>query len=95
MCNRLTERRLSRHRPLPAARLTALAAFHLAASLTACGTQPGVSASVSLQSILVMSSATRSTAWGAGEHGDAFPRDIPLPTVHALAAATLHFEVRA
>jgi hypothetical protein len=39
-----------------------------------------------------MSSATRITAWGAGEHGDAFPRDIPLSTVPASAGMTLQFE---
>lgn len=70
-----------------------LAAFLVAAVFMACGTQPGISASVGSQSIpMVMSSATRITAWGAGEHGDAFPRDIPLTTVQFSAGATLRFE---
>jgi hypothetical protein len=74
-------------------RLRPLAAFLLAALFTACGSQPGISASVGKQSIpMALSSASRVTAWGAGEIGDAFPREIPLSTVRTSAGATLQFE---
>jgi hypothetical protein len=63
-------------------RMLPLAALLLTTLLTACGSQPGITVSIGKQSIpMVLSSTSRITAWGAGETGDAFPREIPLTTV--------------
>ena len=74
-------------------RRVAVAALVVAVLLSACGSQPGISVSVGQQSVpLVLSSRTRTTAWVASEHGDAFPRDIPVTTVRTSLPVMLKFE---
>jgi hypothetical protein len=70
-----------------------LAALLFTALLSACGSQPGVTVSVGQQSIpMVLSSTSRLTAWVSGEHGDAFPREIPVTTVRTSLPVMLKFE---
>lgn len=74
-------------------RMLRLTALLLATVVTACGSQPGISVSVGQQSIpMVLSSTSRITAWVAGEHGDAFPREIPVTTVRTSLPVMLKFE---
>jgi len=70
-----------------------LASLLLATLLGACGSQPGVRVTVADQNIpTVLASASRITAWGYGEHGDAFPTELPLSTVRASTPVTLTIE---
>lgn len=74
-------------RPVP------FAALLLVTLLSACGSQPGISVSISKQTIpMVLSSSSRITGWWSGEHGDAFVREIPLSIVHTSTPITLQFE---
>lgn len=74
-------------------RMLPLAALLLTTLLTACGSQPGITVSIGTQSVpMVLSSTSRITAWGAGETGDAFPREIPLTTVGPSLPVMLQFE---
>jgi hypothetical protein len=68
-------------------------ALLLAVLLSACGSQPGIAVSIGQQSIpMALSSTSRLTAWGSGEHGDAFPREIPVTTVRTSLPMMLKFE---
>jgi hypothetical protein len=74
-------------------RVAPFAALLLATLLSACGSQPGIAVSVGQQSIpMVLSSTSRLTAWVSGEHGDAFPREIPVTTVRTSLPVMLKFE---
>ena len=74
-------------------RIALIASLLLASLLAACGSQPGVTISVGAQSIpTVLSSTSRITAWGHGETGDAFPRDIPLTAIRGSLPVTLKVE---
>lgn len=74
-------------------RMVPLASLLLTALLSACGSQPGIAVSVGQQSIpMVLSSTSRLTAWVSGEHGDAFPREIPVTIVRSSPPVTLKFE---
>ena len=71
-------------------KLPRVALLPLLALLVACGSAPGVTVAIGEQRIpTVLSSTSRLTAWGAGEVGDAFLRDIPLTTIHASPPVTL------
>lgn len=74
-------------------RVVPFASLLLAILLSACGSQPGIAVSVGQQSIpMVLSSTSRLTAWVLGEHGDAFPRDIPVTTVRTSLPVMLKVE---
>ena len=69
-----------------------LAVILFAILLASCGVTPSVIVRVAGEMVpMVLSSTTVRTGCSA-EHGDAFPRDVPLTTVRAPTPAMLHIE---
>ena len=69
-----------------------LAVILTAILLASCGGRPGVTVSIAGEPVaMILSSATERTACSA-QHGDAFPRELPLTVVHAAPPVTLRFE---
>jgi hypothetical protein len=69
-----------------------LAVILFAILLASCAGTPSVIVSVAGETVpMVLSSTTVRTGCSA-EHGDAFPRDVPLTTVRAPTPAMLHIE---
>ncbi len=69
-----------------------LAVILFAILLASCAGTPSVIVSVAGETVpMVLSSTTVRTGCSA-EHGDTFPRDVPLTTVHAPTPAMLHIE---
>jgi hypothetical protein len=69
-----------------------LAALSLAILLASCGARPGVTVRVAGETVpTVLASTTEGTACSTS-HGDAFPQDLPLTTLHAATLVTLQFE---
>lgn len=69
-----------------------LVATILAILLASCGGTPGVVARVAGENVpMALSSTTVRTACSS-EHGDAFPRDVPLTIVRAPTPVALHIE---
>jgi hypothetical protein len=74
-------------------RIVSVAALLIATLLGACGSQPDLTVSVGSQRLpIVLTSASKVTGWWSGETGDAFPMDIPLSTLRAVAPLTLQFD---
>ena len=64
----------------------------LATLLASCGGRPGLTVSIAGATVpTVLASTTEGTACSAS-HGDAFPQDLPLTTLHAASSVLLQFE---
>lgn len=69
-----------------------LAVICTAILLASCGGRPGVTVSIAGEPVaMILSSATERTACSA-QHGDAFPRELPLTVVRTTAPVTLQLE---
>lgn len=69
-----------------------LAAIIAAALAVSCTAQPGLSVTVGSTSVTLVRSSTSTTVGCRGEHGDAFPQQIPLTTVRSSLPVTVQFE---
>jgi hypothetical protein len=64
----------------------------VAVLLASCGGRPGVTVTIAGETVpMVLGSTTEGTACSTS-HGDAFPQNLPLTTVHQAAPVTLQFE---
>jgi len=69
-----------------------LAALLLAILVASCGARPGLTVSIGGEVLpTVLGSTTEGTSCSTS-HGDAFPQDLPLTTVHSGTPVTLRFE---
>jgi hypothetical protein len=69
-----------------------LAGIIAAVLLASCGSRPGVTVSIAGEPVtMLLSSATERTACSS-QHGDAFPRELPLTVVRTAAPVTLRLE---
>jgi hypothetical protein len=74
-------------------RIAPVAALLISTLLGACGSHPDLTVSAASQHLpIVLVSASKVTGWWSGEHGDAFPSDIPLTTVRTAIPLTLQFD---
>ena len=69
-----------------------LAVILLAILLASCGGTPSVLVTVAGETIPMALSSTTVRTGCSAEHGDAFPRDIPLTIVRTRTPALLHIE---
>jgi hypothetical protein len=69
-----------------------LAAIILAVLLASCGGTPSVIVTVAGETVAMALSSTTVRTGCSAEHGDAFPRDVPLTIVRATTPAVLHIE---
>ena len=69
-----------------------LAVILLAILLASCGGTPGVTVRVAGETIPMALASTTVRTGCSGEHGDAFPRDIPLTVIRAPTPAVFHIE---
>jgi hypothetical protein len=69
-----------------------LTAIIFAVLLASCGSAPSVIVAVAGEAVPMVLSSTTVRTGCSGEHGDAFPRDIPLTVVRAAMPATIHVE---
>ena len=73
-------------------RMAPIAALLIATLLGACGSQPDLRVSVGNQGLPMVLASTSKTTLLGGEHGDSFPRDIPLSTIRASTPVTLQLD---
>lgn len=69
-----------------------LAAILFAILLASCGGHPDVTVKVGGETVRMVLASTTERTGCSGEHGDAFPRDVPVTTVRVPAPVTLHIE---
>jgi hypothetical protein len=69
-----------------------LAVILFAILLASCGGAPSVLVRVAGETVPLALSSTTVRTGCSTEHGDAFPRDVPLTTVRAPTPAVLHIE---
>jgi hypothetical protein len=69
-----------------------LAGILFAILLASCGGHPDVTVNIGGETVRMVLASTTERTGCSSEHGDAFPRDVPLTTVHAPAPVTFQIE---